>query len=210
VCLAVTHDFVTYERFGAATAPSDKDAALFPTLFNGRYGMIHRPTPQATNLGAHMWLSWSHDLRAWGDHQLLLPARHHQWWDAKMVGLGPPPLLTANGWMVCYHNEHRTKTGATYRLGLALLDRNDPGQVLARGNEWIFAAHMPYERKGDASDVVFPCGWLLDADGDTLRMYYGAADSSVCLASASIRELLEYLDRHPCGNEDCIADLIGS
>ena len=90
-------------------------------------------------------------------------------------------------------------SGSIYRLGLALLDRDDPTTVIARGNEWVFGPQTIYERSGDVPDVVFPCGWIVDDDGDTLRMYYGAADSTVCVATASIRELLEHLTNHPCG-----------
>jgi len=114
------------------------------------------------------------------------------------VGLGPPPLLTDEGWLICYHGVRNTVSGAIYRLGFALLDRDHPGDVLLRGNEWVFGPSAPYERSGDVSDVVFPCGWILREDGDTLDMYYGAADSTVCLATASLRALLDHLHRHRC------------
>ena len=91
-----------------------------------------------------------------------------------------------------------TVSGSIYRLGLALLDRDHPDHVLLRGNEWVFGPATLYERSGDVPDVVFPCGWILREDGDTIDMYYGAADSTVCLATASVRELLEHLEQHPC------------
>ena len=75
--------------------PEDKDAALFPRRFDGRWAMIHRPSPLRG--GAHMWISFSPDLRHWGDHTLLLEARDGAWWDAGKIGLGPPPLETAAG-----------------------------------------------------------------------------------------------------------------
>ena len=119
-----------------------------------------------TGLRSHMWLSFSPDLRHWGDSRVLLPARRGGWWDANKVGLGPPPLLTKNGWLVCYHGVRVTASGSIYRLGLALLDRDDPTKVLARGNEWVFGPHEGYERRGDVPDVVFPGGWILRDDGD--------------------------------------------
>jgi predicted GH43/DUF377 family glycosyl hydrolase len=128
---------------------------------------------------------------------VLLPARQGGWWDANKIGLGPPPLLTERGWLVCFHGVRTTVSGAIYRLGLALLDRDDPTIVLERGNEWVFGPHTPYERSGDVPDVVFPCGWVLDDDGDTLRMYYGAADSTICVATAGLGDLLEHLTSHP-------------
>ena len=81
-----------------------------------------------------------------------------------------------------------TASGSIYRLGLALLDRDDPTKMLARGNEWVLGPHEAYERGGDVPDVVFPCGWVLRDDGDTLHLYYGAADTVVCVAEASLAD----------------------
>ena len=198
ICLAVTRDFRTFDRKGIVMSPEDKDSALFPTTFGGRWALIHRPAPASKELGSHVWLSWSPDLHHWGDAKVLIPARRGGWWDANRVGLGPPPMLTESGWLICYHGVRSTVSGSIYRLGLALLDRDDPSRVLVRGNEWIFGPAAEYERSGDVPDVVFPCGWILREDGDTIDMYYGAADSTVCLATASLTELLDHLHAHPC------------
>ena len=197
VCLAKTTDFRTFERRGVIQSPEDKDAALFPQKFDGRWVLIHRPAARGSEHGAHIWMSWSPDLRHWGDAQILLPARRGAWWDANKIGLGPPPLLTDKGWLLCYHGVRVTVSGSIYRLGLAMLDRDDPSVLIARGNDWVFGPQASYERSGDVPDVVFPCGWILEEDGDTVRMYYGAADSTVCVATASVRELLEHLSNHP-------------
>jgi predicted GH43/DUF377 family glycosyl hydrolase len=149
-----------------------------------------------------MWLSFSPDLRHWGDAQILLPARRGGFWDANKIGLGPPPLRTDRGWLVCYHGVRVTASGSIYRLGLALLDLDDPTTVLARGNEWVFGPHEVYERTGDVPDVVFPCGWVLRDDRDTLHLYYGAADSVVCVAEASLAALLDHLEHHASTAED--------
>jgi predicted GH43/DUF377 family glycosyl hydrolase len=176
--------------------PEDKDAALFPCQFDGRWALIHRPVATTPRHEAHIWLSWSPDLRDWRDHTILLRAREGAWWDAHKVGLCPPPLLTPQGWLLLYHGVRVTAAGSIYRLGLALLETERPGRVLARSSEWIFGPSAPYERAGNVSDVVFPCGWLLDDDGDTLLVYYGAADTSVCVATASLSALLNWLARH--------------
>lgn len=197
VCLAKTRDFVKWERSGVLQPPEDKDAALFPTTFGGRWALIHRPAPAMSGVGAHIWLSFSPDLHHWGDARVLLAARQGAWWDANKIGLGPPPLLTKDGWLLCYHGVRVTASGSIYRLGLALLDRDDPTKIIARGNEWVFGPHEPYERSGDVPDVVFPCGWILRDDGDTLHVYYGAADSVVCVAEASLEKLLRHLEEHP-------------
>jgi predicted GH43/DUF377 family glycosyl hydrolase len=196
VCLASTRDFRTYERHGVLMPPEDKDAALFPRQFDGRWALIHRPVASTPRHTADIWLSWSPDLRHWGDHAVLLAQREGAWWDAQKVGLSAPPLLTSEGWLVLYHGVRVTAAGAIYRLGLALLDADHPGQVLARSREWIFGPDAPYERTGDVSQVVFSSGWLLGDDGDTLRIYYGAADTSVCVATASLDALLRWLADH--------------
>jgi predicted GH43/DUF377 family glycosyl hydrolase len=133
---------------------------------------------------------------------VILPARRGGWWDANKVGLGPPPLLTERGWLVCYHGVKVTASGSVYRLGLALLERDRPDVLIERGDEWVFGPQAPYERAGDVPDVVFPCGWILRDDGDTLDMYYGAADSFVALASASLRQLIDHLQSHPARDDD--------
>lgn len=198
VCAASTRDFVTFERRGVLHAPEDKDAALFPECFAdwGRWALIHRPVPSTPGLGTHIWLSWSPDLRYWGESQILLPARRGGWWDANKVGLGPPPLLTDRGWLLCYHGVRTTASGSIYRFGLALLDRNDPTKVLQRSREWVFGPAASYESSGDVPGVVFSCGWVLDEDGDTVRLYYGGADTVTAVATASLRALLDHLERH--------------
>ena len=197
VLLATTRDFNHWDRRGVLMSPEDKDAALFPANFGGRWALIHRPVPSIAGMGAHMWLSFSRDLQHWGDSQVLLPARRGGWWDANKVGLGPPPLLTAKGWLVGYHGVRVTASGSVYRLGLALLDRDDPTKVLARGDDWVLGPHEPYERVGDVPNVVFPCGWVLRDDGDTVHMYYGAADTVVCVAECSLAAVLNLLEEHP-------------
>ena len=197
VSLATTHDFRSFERHGAVMPPEDKDAALFPVRFDGRWAMIHRPVPNMPS-GAHIWLSFSPDLKHWGDHQVLLRARRGAWWDANKIGLSPPPLPTPEGWLLLYHGVKTTVSGGIYRLGLALLDLDDPRRVLARSDEWIFGPRAPYELFGDVDKVVFPCGWVLN--GDAIRLYYGAADSCLALATGCLSELLAWLKDHQTGD----------
>ena len=191
VSLALTKDFRSFERFGVIMQPEDKDAALLPRRINGYWAMIHRPM---TTTGAHMWISYSPDLRHWGSHKIMLQARRGGWWDANKIGLCSPPIETARGWLVIYHGVRVTASGSIYRLGLALFDLDQPEICLQRGDSWIFGPEAPYERVGDVRDVVFPCGQTIDDDGDTINIYYGAADSSIALATTSISCLLTWLD----------------
>lgn len=191
VSLALTKDFRAYERFGVIMSPDDKDAALLPRRINGFWALIHRPM---TPLGAHIWISYSPDLRHWGSHKLMLEARRGAWWDANKIGMSPPPIETPRGWLMIYHGVRRTPSSSIYRLGLALFDLEQPEKCLVRGDSWMFAPEADYERRGDVQDVVFPCGYTVGADGDTINLYYGAADSSIALAHGSIRRLLAWLD----------------
>jgi predicted GH43/DUF377 family glycosyl hydrolase len=196
VSLALTEDFTHFERLGPIVPPDDKDAALFPRRFNGKWYLIHRPIPGHYGAIGHIWVSCSPDLKYWGDHHILLKARNGGWWDSQKIGLSAQPLETSEGWLMLYHGVRQTAAGAIYRLGLALLDMENPSRVLRRSDEWVFGPSAPYEREGDVDDVVFPCGWVLDDDG-TVRMYYGGADTCVALATASLSDLLEYIKSCP-------------
>lgn len=190
VALAFTADFRTFERYGVIMPPDDKDAALLPRRINGRWALIHRPLgPEA----AHIWISYSPDLRHWGNHRLMLAARQGGWWDAKKIGLSPPLIETAEGWLMIYHGVRHTTAGAIYRLGLALFDHATPEQCLLRGDSWVFGPETPYECFGDVGNVVFPCGYTLQPDGDTCALYYGAADTCIALATGSVRAMLDWL-----------------
>lgn len=191
VALALTKDFHSFERYGVILPPEDKDAALLPKRINGYWVMIHRPVYAPR---AHMWISYSPDLKNWGKHKLMMEARKGAWWDAGKIGLSPPPIETPRGWLVIYHGVKQSCAGCVYRLGLALFDPNNPDLCLKRGSEWIFSPEVPYEQHGDVGNVVFPCGYTIAPDGDTIRIYYGAADSRIALATGSVREMLDWLD----------------
>ena len=193
VSLALTEDFHHFERYGLIMQPEDKDAVLLPHRIDGNWALIHRPV---TSPGGHMWISYSSNLRHWGSHKLMLEARLGGWWDANKIGLASPPIETAKGWLVIYHGVRQNAAGSIYRLGLALFDLHTPEICLKRSDEWIFGPEEPYERRGDVDNVVFPCGCTIAPDGDTIRLYYGAADTSIALATGSVYAILEWLERH--------------
>ena len=193
VALALTEDFRHFDRCGLIMQPDDKDAALLPRRIDGNFALVHRPMHDS---GSHIWISYSPDLRNWGSHKLVLQARKGAWWDANKVGLSPPLIETSEGWLMLYHGVRHTAAGCLYRLGVALFALDRPEHCISRGDEWIFGPEAPYEREGDVDNVTFPCGYTLGADGDTIHLYYGAADTCMARASGSIRELLRWLDEH--------------
>jgi predicted GH43/DUF377 family glycosyl hydrolase len=198
VFLATTEDFRTVERYGVVRHPEDKNAALLPHRIAGRWVLLHRPKTQFGGAHGEILLSRSADLVSWSTPEQVLQPRAGGWWDSLRIGIGPPPLRTEHGWLLLYHGVKDTVAGDTYRVGLALLDLDEPTRVLRRLPTWILAPRADYERNGDVPNVVFPCGLLHDPQSDEVRLYYGAADSSICLATVQLRDLLDaILDTPP-------------
>jgi len=195
ISLATTTDFHNFTRLGSVMPPEDKDASLFPVRFGGNWAMLHRPVAKLPSIESNIWLSFSPNLKHWGDHQELIRARRGSWWDANKIGLSAPPMETKEGWLILYHGVRTTASGSIYRLGLVLLDLEEPCRVLRRSEEWVFGPKARYEREGDVDDVVFPCGWT-EKNG-SIFMYYGAADSCIALATAKLEDLVGFLLKCP-------------
>lgn len=193
VFLAATEDFASVERYGIVRNPEDKNAALLPDRIDGRWVLLHRPTTQFGGGQGEIALSRSDDLISWSGRETVLAPREGAWWDSLRIGIGPPPLRTEHGWLLVYHGVKQTVSGDIYRVGLALLDLDEPTRVLRRLPSWVLAPTAPYERTGDIPNVVFPCGLVYEEATDELRIYYGAADTSICLASARLRDVIDAL-----------------
>lgn len=188
VCIATTKDFKAAQRYGLVLAPNNKDAALFPRQIGGRYWMLHRPA-----LGdlEHIWLAESSDLIHWGRPWCIIEERGGPWWDGEKVGAGPPPIETPEGWLVIYHGVKGTSHGPVYRMGLALLDLENPRKVIRRLKRWVFGPREGYELTGFIPGVVFPTGAIVK--GDEVWVYYGAADTCTALAIGKIQTLIDAL-----------------
>ncbi len=192
ISLISTKDFSKFERLGRQLMPPNKDAALFPKTIKGYYALIHRPIVEGR---ADIWVSFSPDLKHWGEHRVLIHGRHRSW-DANRVGLGPPPIETPDGWLVIYHGVRRTSAGGLYRVGLALLDL-DTLNLTCQCDEWVFSPKEIYEKVGDVHGVIFPCGAVVEEKTNELLVYYGAADSVVGLAIGNLDDILVYLKACP-------------
>jgi predicted GH43/DUF377 family glycosyl hydrolase len=171
--------------------PEDKNAALLPYRVDGRWVLLHRPKTQFGGGHGEIVLSRSDDLVSWSAPEQVLQPRDGAWWDSLRIGLGPPPLRTEHGWLLVYHGVKETVAGEIYRVGLSLVDIDEPTHVLRRLDDWVLAPLEPYERNGDVPNVIFPCGILHDPASGEVRLYYGAADSSICVATAQFDELLD-------------------
>ncbi len=177
-CTAImsTRDFVTFERHGVIFPPENKDVVLFPENIDGAYVALHRPNPSTHFAPPEMWLARSPDLIHWGRHQRFLGADSP--WAAGRVGGGTPPLRTERGWLTLYHGNNKSSdvSGVGHYFGAALLlDLDDPMRILAHTPDPILAPSADFETVGFVPNVVFPTG-LADR-GDTLLVYYGAADT---------------------------------
>lgn len=176
VGLAVTSDFVNIERQGMILPPPNKDACLFPQKINGFYYLLHRP--MVSEIGKpSVWLARSPDGIHWSDHRFLFGATGTPWEHLK-IGAGPEPILTEEGWLVCYHG---ASVDHAYSLALVLLDRDDPTRILDRSTVPLMMPELAWEKTGFFPNVVFSNGWIQMPDGRIL-IYYGAADYCVGVA----------------------------
>jgi beta-1,2-mannobiose phosphorylase / 1,2-beta-oligomannan phosphorylase len=199
VFLATTEDFDSVERYGIVRHPEDKNAALLPHRIGGRWVLLHRPKTEFGGGHGEILLSRSADLISWSAPERVLQPRAGAWWDSLRIGIGPPPLRTDHGWLLLYHGVKQTVAGDIYRVGLALLDLDEPTRVLNRLPDWVLGPLAPYERTGDVPNIIFPCGLVHDVPTGEIRLYYGAADTSICLATARLDELLDAVLATPPG-----------
>jgi predicted GH43/DUF377 family glycosyl hydrolase len=181
IALARSQNLITWERMGfPLPGERNKDAALFPEKIKGRYCMFHRREPD-------IWIAYSDDLLHWNDHQIVMRPRPGAW-DRVKIGANGPPLKTDAGWLFLYHG---FAEDMVYKLGVALLDLEDPAVVLKRQGEPILEPAEEWERHGDVPNVVFSCGQVMT--DEALYVYYGGADTAIGVATADKDENLDFL-----------------
>jgi len=186
--LGRTRDFQTYEVVDIISQPRNRGASLFPEKIAGKYWKIDRPGGGA-NTYCTMWLSSSPDLVHWGAFRPLLAPGYKYWNSGR---LGPtPPIKTAEGWLVIIHGQWAPACGKQYYIGAILLDLHEPWKIRGRTSSYLLAPETDYERFGACNHTVFPCGAMPVPERDELWLYYGAADTSVCLAIGSLSATVE-------------------
>jgi predicted GH43/DUF377 family glycosyl hydrolase len=183
VGMRTTTNWKQFEQHGMILPPHNKDCAIFEEKINGLYYMLHRPS--SVDLGGnYIWLASSPDGLHWGDHRCLVKTREGKW-DSARVGAGAAPVKTERGWLEIYHGANHDHE---YCLGAVLLDLNDPSKVIGRTETPIMVPTADYELNGFFGKVVFTNGHVVD--GDTITVYYGAADEFVCGVTFSLKAIL--------------------
>ena len=186
--IAHTHDFETFRQLDNAFLPFNRNGVLFPRRVGGRYAMLSRPSDDGHTPFGDIYYSESPDLVHWGRHRHVLGTVPWTWQSTK-VGAGPTPIETEEGWLLLYHGVLTSCNGFVYSIGAALLDLDEPWKIVARGRDYLLAPHASYERVGDVPNVVFPCAALVDRARDRVTVYYGGADTVVCLAHGHLSEI---------------------
>jgi beta-1,4-mannooligosaccharide/beta-1,4-mannosyl-N-acetylglucosamine phosphorylase len=192
VGVGYTHDFETFHELDNAFLPFNRNGVLFPRKIGERYAMLSRPSDGGHTPFGEVYYSESLDLVHWGRHRHVMSPRPLSWESTK-IGAGPTPIETPAGWLALYHGVLTSCNGFVYSMGAALLDLDAPWRVVARGTDFLLAPHAVYEQVGDVPNVVFPCAALVDEEADRVTVYYGGADTVVCLAHGHLSELLEFV-----------------
>jgi len=185
IALAKTDDYVSYQRIALISEPGNKDGILFPRKINGKYVRFDRPIGKGQG---SIWISYSHDLIKWGLSKIVVTPREG-YWDSYRIGASVPPIETKDGWLEIYHGVKMTSSGPIYRIGTVLLDLDEPYKVIKRGDSPILSPREEYERIGDIPNVCFACGAVLGDEGD-MKIYYGGADTCICIATTTLEELM--------------------
>ncbi len=184
--LASTRDFRSFTRHGVIFHPENKDVVIFPEKIGERYYALHRPHSPLFQKN-DMWVAESPDLLCWGRHRHLMGLRPGAW-DETRIGAGAVPCRIDAGWLEIYHGANRDNR---YCLGAVLLDAEQPWRILARSAQPIFTPDAPYEQAGFFGQVVFSCGLLFE--DETLKIYYGAADTTTAYAEIRLSDVMATL-----------------
>lgn len=178
--IARSENLITWEDVGPLERQPNKDHILFPEKINGRYAILHR-RPKS------IWIGFSDDLVHWGDHQILMDPRPDNDWDSVSIGSNGVPIKTEHGWLLFYHGYG---SPIVYRHSVAMLDLNDPTQLINRPKDFIMEPEEIWEIKGDVPNVVFSSTNIVV--GDQVYFYYAGADRVIGLATAPLAEVIRF------------------
>src|SRR5450759_4261883 len=187
-----THDFKTFYQLDNAFLPFNRNGVLFPRRIGGRYAMLSGPSDNWHTPFGDIFYSESPDLIHWGRHRHVMAPIPWTWQSTK-IGAGPTPIETPEGWLLIYHGVLTSCNGYVYSMGAALLDLDQPWKVIARSRDYLLSPQVPYEQVGDVPNVAFPCSALVDGSCYRLTIYYGGADTVVCMAHGFLSEVIQFV-----------------
>lgn len=184
------------ERGGKQVFIWDKNVVFFPRKINGKLYFLHRIKPDIQIVGVESLEElttdfWQNYFLHLDEHIVMAPKHEHE---VSYIGGGCPPIETQHGWLLIYHGVHDTVNGYVYTACAALLNLDNPQKEICRLPYSLFKPDKSWELKGEVNNVCFPTGSIIV--GDTLYIYYGAADEQIAVASVSLTVLLNALLLH--------------
>lgn len=189
--MAVTRDFKTYYQKENAFLPFNRNGVMFPRKINGNYAMLSRPSDDGHTPFGDIYYSESPDMTYWGKHRYVMGTTGG--WQSKKIGAGPIPIETTEGWLLFYHGVLNSCNGFVYSFGAAILDIDQPWKVKYRTKPYLLSPQTMYECVGDVPNVAFPCAALCDAETGRITIYYGGADTVICMAHCQVDELIQFI-----------------
>jgi len=189
--MAVTHDFKTYYQKENAFLPFNRNGVMFPRKINGNYAMLSRPSDDGHTPFGDIYYSESPDMTYWGKHRYVMGTTGG--WQSKKIGAGPIPIETTEGWLLFYHGVLNSCNVFVYSFGAAILDIDQPWKVKYRTKPYLLSPQTMYECVGDVPNVAFPCAALCDAETGRITIYYGGADTVICMAHCQVDELIQFI-----------------
>ena len=184
-----TRDFKCFEDLGFITSIDHRNCVIFPEKINGLYARLERPNGEGAT-GGDIYISFSPDLIFWGKTELLLQ-KGTRYWESHKIGPGAPPIKTSAGWLVLYHACRQHMNGIMYNAGAMLLDLQNPAKIIGKMRACLMWPEEEYEFRGNVPQVIFPTAVITGDSADELLVYYGAADTHICLAKASLSGLID-------------------
>lgn len=192
--VATTRDFRIYHQKENAFLPFNRNGVMFPKKINGNYAMLSRPSDNGHTPFGDIFYSESPDLCYWGKHRYVMGTKGG--WQSTKIGAGPNPIETDEGWLLFYHGVLTSCNGFVYSFGACLLDLDQPWKVICRTEPYLLSPQKIYEQVGDVPNVAFPCAALTDADTGRIAIYYGGADTVICLAFCEVSEVIDFIRKN--------------
>lgn len=196
--LAYTFDFKKFYQLENIFLPYNRNGVLFPKKINNKFVIMSRPSDTGHTPFGDIFLSESPDLIHWGKHRFIMGAIKGDIsaWQSTKIGPGSVPIELEDGWLLFYHGVLTTCNGYVYRMGGAILDKENPSKVLYRSKHYLLAPTQIYECIGDVPNVVFPCAALSDSKTGRIAIYYGCADTVTGLAFTTVDRVVEYIKKN--------------